>query len=191
MDDILYYEYTKDIDYNNITWLCLNDHEMDKFLYTNYYNEETHRFITGDSKFSLYGLYYLTFGKLAGMQYFIGVTPNNINKLTILGALIYTDKYRMYADQRNLITYFSTIETNKYFRNKGINAKLIANSYEFIPHNQPILISGLSKDGREHDLLNKTKKIYYDLGFEYDIRSDMEGFDMASYHEELRKKRQL
>ena len=191
MSDKLYHDYVMDVDYKNIDWLNFSTNEMADFLKANYYDETSHHYITGENKFTLYGMCFLNFGKLAGMKYIIGASPNNIGKYTIMAALIYTDKYKMFSDQRNYITYFSTIETNKFFREKGINTELIKNSYKYVSHFQPILISGLTSMGEKHNLLNKTIEIYRDLGFLYDIRSDMENFDMIEYHEELRKKRQL
>ena len=180
-----YKDYIMNINLDNITWIKLNSHELVTFLKDNYYDINKSSYVHDIDKFQPYGMTYLTFDELYGMKYILGIVKNNINKYTIVAAICYNEDYKMFSDQHEYITYFSTIETNIHFRNMGIASKLIRESYNFINHNQNILISGPSELGKKHNMIGKTIDTYRRLGFTKDIRSDLGTFDINEYHDLL------
>lgn len=191
MFDKWYKEYIENIDIKNIEWIKMNADKLAKFLKDNYYDATNKSLVYDNENFVPYGMYYLNFFGLPGFKYILGITDNNIGKKTILGCIAYIDNYKLFDNQIDYITYFSTIEVNKFFRGLGIATNLIKETYKYINPYQNILISELSPMGRESNLLNKTIDIFRERGFYMDIRSDIDNFDFEEYHDLLVKKKRL
>ena len=189
-----YDNYIKDINIDNIEWINLNNKKLNIFYKENYYDNNSNSYIydkemyTNSNKYVPIGMYYIEFDTLPGTKYLLGICNNNINKKTILACLNYTEDYILFADQKNPITYFSTIETNTYFRGLGLSKKLIYNSYNYIKQNQNILISDLSELGRKTNMLDMTINILNSLDFNMDIRSDTDNFNKEEYHKLVKRK---
>ena len=112
------------------------------------------------------------------MKYVLGTVDNNINKKTIVSALIYCDEYKMFSNQRDFITYLSTVETNTYFRNRGLYYDLISSSFRFIKPNQTKIATPLKlkSDVEKVDEIKKRPNgvILFD---EIDKIKDLNDFD--------------
>lgn len=184
-----YNQYIKDIDITNITYLVLTDDELQEFYKQNYFDSENNCYVHSikDDKINPLGLYYLTFEKLPGLKYLLGVVSNNINKLTIVSALVFNDNYYLYGDQLEPITYFSTIETNEYFRNLGLFKQLIKAGLKYLNPNQNILISSESEMGKLCHTEEITINLFKKHNFKKDIRSDTNNFDLDEYHKLLKR----
>ena len=186
MKEIWYHDYIENVNNENITWINLTKKELIEFFKENYYDDKYQKYVTEDAEGIIpLGMYYLTIEPLEGFKHILGISKNNKGTNTIIGAICYIDDYKLFSDQNKYITYFSTIEVNSYFRNQGISKKLIKASYDFVKHDQHILISDLSTMGRACDMLNLTKDIYYRLGFNMDMRSDIENYDLYEYRDLL------
>lgn len=171
-----YLNYIKGIDISNIDYINLTNIELRKFYIDNYYDSKTGTFAESyDDSLgwsSPIGMYYLNFSNMPGMKYILGVVNNNINKKTIVSALIYCDEYKIAAKQKKFITYLSTVETNMYFRNRGLYRDLIIKAFNFIDQDQNILISEISDMGKCCHVYDSFIKIFRDRGFYMDIRNE-------------------
>ncbi len=131
------------------------------------------------------GMYYLNFESMPGMKYVLGIVDNNIKKKTIVSALVYCDEYKIFSNQKEYITYLSTVETNTYFRNRGLYYDLIINSFKYINHNQNILISEISNMGKKYHVYDSFIQIFRSKGFTMNISNESEEFDEVLYFENL------
>ena len=187
----VYKNYIEGIDISKIEYINLTNNELMKFYMDNYYDNkngtlaETYDDSLGWS--SPIGMYYLNFMSMPGMKYVLGVVNNNINKKTIVSALVYCDEYKISSTQSGYITYLSTVETNMYFRNRGLHSELINNSFRFINPNQNILISEISNMGKTCHIFNTFVKIFRNNGFVMDISNESMDFDINLYLEHLNK----
>ena len=188
--DKWYSNYIDGIDINKIKYVCISDEELKSFYKENGYVARKGSFIKSDDGtyewIAPRGMHYLQFNKMMGMKYIIGIVNNNINRDTIISALAYVDDYKLFTEQDKFITYFSTVETNVYFRGMGLFKELILNSYDFINHNQHILISGESIMGKKCNFYRSINDIYREKGFKMDIRSDTDNFDENEYYNFLK-----
>ena len=191
MFDKWYDNYIDNIDLNGIEYLNINDDELKVFYKENGYIPKDGNFILSDDGsygwVSPRGMHYLQFNYMPGMKYVIGTCKNNINKNTIISALAYIDDYKLFNEQEKFITYFSTLETNIYFRGMGLFKNLVKNSYSFINPNQHILISGESIMGKRCHVYRNIRNIYKNNGFKMDIRSDTDDFVEDEYYDFLKK----
>lgn len=186
MDEIWYHDYIENVDTKNVKWVNLSTEELKQFFKENYFDQKANKYASEHGyEITPFGMYYITIEPIRSFSHVLGIAPNNKGTNTVIGAMCYVDNYKLFSDQKNYITYFSTIEVNRFFRNQGFVKKLIAASYDFVKHDQHILISELSDMGRTHNLLNITKNIYYDLGFQMDIRCDIENFNLYEYRDLL------
>ena len=181
----VYKNYIEGIDISNIKYINLTNDELMNFYIDNYYDNKN-IIIAGiydDSRniINPIGMYYLNFENMPGMKYILGIVNNNINKKTIVSALVYCDEYKMFSNQKGYITYLSTVETNKYFRNRGLYRDLINNSFKFINPNQNILISEISNMGKKFKVYNSFVQIFSDKGFEMNISNENDNFNRDLY----------
>lgn len=187
----VYKNYIEGIDLNNIKYINLTNDELMKFYIENYYDSKNGVLAeTYDDSLGLnspIGMYFLNFESMPGMKYVLGVVNNNINKKTIVSALVYCDEYKMFSNQKDYITYLSTVETNLYFRNKGLYHDLISNSFKFINPNQNILISEISNMGKECHVYNSFIQIFRNKGFMMSINNESDEFNKDLYSEQLNK----
>lgn len=187
----IYKNYIEGIDLSKISYINLNNDELMRFYIDNYYDSNSGLLAESyDDSLGLncpIGMYYLNFESMPGMKYVLGTVDNNINKKTIVSALIYCDEYKMFSNQRDFITYLSTVETNTYFRNRGLYYDLISSSFRFIKPNQNILISEISNMGEKCHVYDSFVKIFRNMGFYMDISNENEMFDRNLYFDRINK----
>ena len=191
MNNNWYKNYIEGANISDIRYLKLSDDELKEFYNKNdYIPREGYFTLADDGTFGWVaprGMHYLSFDNMYGMKYIVGVADNSASKETIISALAYIDDYKLFNEQSKFITYFSTVETNVYFRGMGLFKDLIRNPYEFINPNQNILISSESVMGKRCNVYRNIIDIYRNMGFMMDIRSDSDDFDENEYYEFLKK----
>lgn len=163
-------EYINNLDIRNIEWIKLDSKGLKKFLLDNYYDSESHNYVLSDDGFFdvPLGLHYLSYGHCNSNNkhnFILGIINNNINKKTIVSAIIYQDKYYLFTEQKSPLTYISTIEVNSYFRNQGIFTKMTEELINYINPNQDILVSEESELGRKCMVYSKLKNGLINKGF--------------------------
>ena len=150
------YDYIEDLDIDKIEYISLSIDELDKFFMDNYLDKETWKFVSEkDCHYRPIGLIYLNYDNYRNVnthdkekRYLLGITTNNKGTKTILSVMNYSDKYYVFEDQVEPITYINTIETNSYYKNKGLYKSLVKNMIRFINPNQHILTTLESDEGK-------------------------------------------
>lgn len=147
----------------------LNNDELEQFYENNYLDIDEYKYVS-DNKFGFFtpiGLNYLSFDLLDNKyNYLLGIVDNNIGKKTIVSAMIYLDKYYVFEEQDVPLTYISSVESNYYFRDKGLYKKLCTEIINFINPYQHILISSESDMGRIYGVINKLRNTLISCGFD-------------------------
>lgn len=191
-------QYIENVDLSNIQWLCLNSDELSEFYQSNYLDFDEWQYVIDDDKTNYYssplGLHYLRLDyNKEDYKFLIGVVNNNINKKTIVAAMIYLDNYYIFDNQQEPFTYVSSIEVNSFFWRRGIFKKLCFNAIKFININQNILLSDESMMGRKYRVIEKFRKILVDCGFEKmivvdDFNNYSKLYDLICYNNKKLKK---
>lgn len=172
-------EYIKDLNLNNIEWICLNAQELNIFFDNNYLDKELWKYVLDTNASKLFqnplGMYYLSFNSPINekkYKFLLGIVNNNINKKTIVSSIIYLDKYYLFNNQKEPLTYISTVETNKYLQNLGIYKKMCKALYNYINHNQHILTTKESELGKICHTFDILKTTLINQGFKKNIFED-------------------
>ena len=172
-------EYINNIDLNNIEWICLNANELNMFFDINYLDKELWQYVLDTKASKLFptplGMYYLNFNSPINekkYKFLLGIVNNNINKKTIVSSIIYLDKYYLFNDQKEALTYISTVETNKYLQHLGIYKMMCKALYNYINHNQHILTTKESELGKIYHTFNILKNTLKELGFQKNLFED-------------------
>ena len=174
------HEYNDDIDISKIEWIKLSADELKEFYDENYFDKENNRYVTSDRYYYLInplGFNYLSLNPNKSYDYLLGVTENSIGKKTILVALTYMDKYYRYPMQTIPLTYLITIETNEFFRNKGLFNEFCNNLINFINPNQHILATKESDIGEKVHVIDREKITLIEHGYTKEIWINDENID--------------
>lgn len=165
-------EYIKDIDLKNIEWIKLNSTELEEFLKNNYFDYELWEYVhdkNANRVFpTLLGMHYLNvYSPINGKDYsfLLGVVNNNIGKKTIVCSIVYLDEYFIFNNQKEPLTYVSTIEVNSFFRNQGLCKNSCKMFLNFVNPNQHILISRQSEMGKKCKVYETLMKTAVNNGF--------------------------
>ena len=173
------HDYIQNINLENIEWVKLKADELRQFFKDNYLDKDICTYVLDAKNNSLcptpLGMHYLNINcpsNLNKYNFLLGIVDNNIKKKTIVACLIYLDKYFLFTDQIEPLTYFSTVEVNSYFRNLGIYRKLCKALFNFINQEQSILISQQSELGIKCKTYETLKSTANDIGFTKYILED-------------------
>lgn len=167
-------QYIEDLDLTKIEWVNLNNEQLMNFYNENYLDKEDWQYVSNqDSWGTPFGLRYLSFrNQNLNYSFLLGLVKNNIDKKTIVAAMIYIDKYFLFKSQEVPITFICTIETNSYFRNKGIYKQLCNQILNFINSSQHIVITSQTDMGKKCNVLNILKETIFKNGFDKTIWED-------------------
>ena len=161
-------DYINDVDISKIEWVKFDIEQLMNFYDENYWDKDVWKYVVSDvdSTFeSPIGLHYLNFNYTTNYSFLLGIVDNKINKKTIIAAMVYLENYYIFNNQQTPLTYMSTVETNSYFRNKGIYKKLCEVAINFLNPNQHILISKESDIGSKCQVAKKLKEALVEKGF--------------------------
>lgn len=173
-----YTGYINEVDLSSIEWKKFNFNELKAFLYRNYYDEDYESYVVArdiNNKFLPFGMTFLTFNEENIYdEYIVGIVKNKLGLYTIVACMIFNSKYLVEYDSIEPVTYIQTIETNKFFQNKGVFKQMVSSLLKFIDINQNILITPECGIGKEIWVISIIKKILLEQGFTGDIRSEYE-----------------
>lgn len=169
-------EYIDNIDLSNIEWINLDNAQLINFYKENYLDERLWQYasdglISTEVQCPL-GMKYLSYDNYNEYNFLLGVAKNNCYKKTILCAMIYLENYYAYKAQIIPVTYIISVETNKYFRNKGLYKKLCEESINYLNPEQHIITSKESEIGKECGAFKILKDILISNGFDKTIWID-------------------
>lgn len=188
--------YINNIDIAKIEWVKFNKNELMNFYEENYLDKDVWRYVRSetDSTFIVpIGLHYLNFiQNKDDYSFLLGIVDNNINKKTIVAAMVYLENYYVYVNQEVPLTYISTVETNSYFRNKGIYKKLCEEAIKFLNPNQHILVSRESDIGSKCRVVKIFSETLIKNGFEKTIWvNDLSNFMNKQFYETINEKKKV
>ncbi len=191
-------DYIDNIDISNIEWIKLNCEELDDFFEENYLDKEEWEYVLDEETNSLFptplGLSYLTLNNPRSelsYNFLLGVVNNNIGKKTVVGDIIYLDEYFLFENQIETFTYIVGVEVNAYFRNRGIARKMYGAFFQIVRPNQHILTSMLSDMGKRYNLLEITKQVALEKGFDKQIIENNYNLNYTQIYEQFCSKQKV
>ena len=167
-------DYINNLNIDDLDWLKLNSNDYRDFVHDNYYDEEIYSDVLDKNASNIYstlfGMHYLTRDNYlynnSSYDFLLGTSINNKGKKTIVCASVIIDKYILFSNQEKPLTYISSVETNKYFMNKGIFKKMCNIFYNYVNKDQHILTSAQSFEGKNKNVFNIFKSIMFSNGFD-------------------------
>ena len=191
-------DYIDNIDISNIEWIKLNCEELDDFFEENYLDRVEWEYVLDEDANSLFpillGLSYLTLNNPRSelsYNFLLGVVNNNIGKKTIVSDIIYLDEYFIFGNQTIPFTYIASVEVNTYFRNMGITRKMYGAFFQIVRPNQHILTSMLSDMGKRYNLLEITKQVALEKGFDKQIIENNYNLNYTQIYEQFCSKQKV
>ena len=161
-------EYIDNIDLTKIEWINLNNQQLLDFYEENYLDKKEWQYVGNmDTWGTPLGLRYLSFRpENKNYNYLLGMVKNNLDKKTIVAAMIYEPNYFIFKTQEIPVTFICTIETNIYFRNKGLSQQLCEQILNFINPSQHIIVTRETDMGKQCNMLNRLKESLLKNGFD-------------------------
>ena len=103
-----------------------------------------------------FGLYYLDFASSSNdSSYMLGLVDNSKGTKTIVFCLVYDLNYGLVDEDNNKVGYISTIETNFFFRNKGILNIALDEIEKLFKDNEILIVSPESINGEKVGVFKK------------------------------------
>lgn len=121
-----YKDYVYGVDIENIEFKSFNYKELLDFLKENYYDDEFNKFVywEPDGFMSPFGMYYLEFETYSeDLSYLLGLVNNSKGRKTIAFCMVYDNNFGPIDEVETKVGYVFTVETNYFFRNKGVLKK--------------------------------------------------------------------
>lgn len=118
-----YKNYIDGVSIENIEFKKFSYSELQEFLRSNYYDDELKRpvYWRPNGFVSPFGLQYLDFTSYSDdLSYLLGIVDNSSGKKTIVFCMEYDNNYAPFEEDGKRVGYIVTVETNCFFRNKGI-----------------------------------------------------------------------
>lgn len=164
-------EYIDNIDLTKIEWINLNNQQLLDFYEENYLDKKEWQYVGNmDTWGTPLGLRYLSFRpENKNYNYLLGMVKNNLDKKTIVSAMIYEPNYFIFKNQEIPVTFICTIETSIYFRNKGLSKQLCDQILNFINPSHHIIVTRETDMGKKCNVLNKLKESLLRNGFDKTI----------------------
>lgn len=175
-----YQDYLKDVNLDDIEYKSFNYQELLKFLKENYYDEEFNKYVywEPDGFMSPFGMYYLEFSTSSyDFSYFLGLVNNYKGTKTIAFCMVYDDNFGPRDETENRYGYISTVETNYFFRDKGVLNKSLVQLKDVFKNNDILVLSPESLQGSRVGMFEKIKT---HLGDTIDIITEDEYYDSLS-----------
>ena len=105
--------------------------------------------------------------------------------------IIYLDEYFLFENQIEPFTYIASVEVNTYFRNRGITRKMYGAFFQIVRPNQHVLTSMLSDMGKRYNLLEITKQVALENGFDKQIIENNYNLNYTQIYEQLCSKQKV
>ena len=163
MGEKYYSNYIVDINLDNIKFKTFTYNELMAFLLLNYYDINNNCVVGWEIDGFIHplGMKYLEFSiPCKDNSYILGLVDNEAGKKTIAFCMEYNDNYETYLEDEEKTVYITFIETNYYFKRKGVLKKAFEYiKKEFIKYSSVILTS-MSDEGKEINLFDRIVKVF-------------------------------
>lgn len=159
-------DYIPELDLNKIKWVILDNDNFFKFLIENYYDNNEYIALPdleADDLIPL-GLVYTTFRKYdEGAKYLISYQENNKGLKTILTCLKYYENYKT-CELDDCITFANYIETNFFYKRKGLFKLTIKKFLEMAIINNYVITTPESLEGSVCHTVGHLKELLLNKG---------------------------
>lgn len=158
-----YKDYVYNVDIDNIEYRCFTYNELLEFLKSNYYDDELNKYVCWqpDGFNAPFGMYFLDFMPYSeDLSYLLGFSKNSKGTNTIVFCMIYDRNYASVNDDNKKISYIDKVETNYFFRNRGIFTKSLNYIREVLKDNNIVVISPESVMGSKISLFKKISSLF-------------------------------
>lgn len=176
--DKFYHDHIEDVNIDNIEFKTFTYEELQLFLITNYYDHDlcSGVFWIDDGYIHPFGLHYLEFDiPYKDNQYVLGIVDNNIGGKTIAFCMEYDNNYRVPLEEEIKVGYIIFIETNYYFRNKGVLRRAFDYIKEEFSNYDVLTMTSLSGDGNKILLFDRFVDLFKDTNVKVE-KSDYVNF---------------
>lgn len=156
-----YKDYVNGISINEIEFKRFNYNELFEFLKENYYDDECNKYVywEPDGFMAPFGLYYLDLITSSNdFSYMLGLVDNQKGTKTIVFCLTYDLDYGMIDE--NKVGYISTIETNYFFRNKGVLNIALDEMKDLFKNNDVLVVSPESIKGEKVGIFKRISDLF-------------------------------
>lgn len=137
---------------DKINYYVFTNEELNLFYKENYYINNM--FVKGNNKYYNVplGMHYLSLTLPSNMKVFICSLPNNLNKETIIGSIIFNDNYSL--NDRNVFL-IDTIEINYFYRGNGLLNLMYNEFVNRVNIDNDIMLTCLSQMGYAYEIDKK------------------------------------
>lgn len=145
-----YRDYVAGVDIDSIEFKNFTYKELLDFLKINYYDNEFNKFVCWepDGFMTPFGMYFLDFAPYSeDLSYLLGLVNNSKGGKTIAFCMIYDKNYGPMDEDDKRVGYIDKVETNYFFRNKGVLKKSLNYIREIFKDNDVLVLSPESLDG--------------------------------------------
>ena len=177
-----YKDYINGVSIDNIEFKTFNYDELFKFLKKNYYDLEFNKNVywEPDGFMAPFGLYYLDLiASSNDFSYMLGLVDNSKGAKTIVFCLVYDLDYGLVDEEENKVGYISTIETNYFFRNKGILNIAFEELKRLFKNNEILIVSPESIKEEKISIFKRISDLF---------NGDLTVIDEDDYVDSLRKR---
>ena len=165
--DKYYREYIDGVNLDCIEFRTLSYNELQDFFRTYYYDGELDQpvFWVHDGLINPIGMHYLDFSiPYQDNKYILGIVDNNKGGKTIVFCMEYDSSYEIPLEEDKLVSYIIFVETNYYFREKGV----LKRALEYIRHEfmdySVLVMTSMSADGSKVKLFDRISNLFDDTG---------------------------
>lgn len=175
-----YRDYILGVDLNNIEFRSFTYDELLKFLDENYYDNDFNKAVywQPDGFTAPFGMYYLDYvSSPVDSIYMLGLVNNQKGTKTIVFCMIYDKTYGPIDEPEDKIGYISFIETNYFFRNKGVFKTSLLKIKEVFKDYATVVISPESVTGSKISIIQRLTEL---LGDEVQVMGEEEYFEFLN-----------
>jgi len=158
-----YRDYVVGVDINDIEFKKFTYKELLDFLKINYYDDEFNKFVCWepDGFMTPFGMYFLDFVPYSeDLSYLLGLASNYKGFKTIVFCMIYDKNYGPMDEDDKRVGYIDKIETNYFFRNKGVLKKALNYIRDEFKDNDVLVLSPESLDGSAISISDRIASLF-------------------------------
>lgn len=160
-----YNDYIASVDSDNVEFKLFTYDEMQEFLMKNYVDYDSGRLVCweNDGVICPYGMQYLEFSiPCRDFSYVVGLVNNSKGGKTIAFCIEYNNNYQCLLDEDKKVVYILFVETNYYFRKRGIFSKALSYIKKVFSDCDLLVISTESDMGLEVGVFDRFVKLFND-----------------------------
>ena len=163
--DKYYRDYIDNVNVDNIEFKTFSYDELQGFFRTYYYDKDLEQpvFWIEDGFIHPFGMHYLEFSiPYKDNYYILGLVDNNKGGKTIVFCMEYDQSYQIPLEEEKKVGYITFVETNYYFRNKGILKRAFDYIKDEFGEYSVLVMTSMSNDGSRVRLFQRVVDLFKD-----------------------------